>query len=456
MRETRIRHPLVRAHNDPVAGQAVARSDWGRRSRRAADAALAVAIVVAITTVLGAVAEVRLVSIERQLPATAIVAALAALAVATAAAWRSRGVHVDASLGLSVAVVALLLPVWAGWSWLPAAARAAVLAAAPLAIGGVAHVALRWTADSRATRASLSVWLLVIAAGAIHLVGYDPFADLACERTCVHVQPLAHGFLDVHRTVAIASALAVVAAVVASAAVLRRWATAPVPVSLAVLAALVMMGSPAVLRGLARADSSQSQVAVTFLASAALAVTGVAVLTVTARTRRVRRAVDDLVARLASPSPAAWEGGRGVIRSVRFSVPDDGRWVDNAGHDIDAVGRSSHDVWVDIGDPSAPVLQVQLAPGNSPADVLAQLAPAAWLSLRNAQLAAVANARLADVRASRRRVVAASDGERRRIERDLHDGAQQRLVSAALYLSIARRRLPVAGSGAAACGSSRR
>ena len=192
----------------------------------------------------------------------------------------------------------------------------------------------------------------------------------------------------------------------------------------------------------------------TLLASAALAVTGVAVLTVTARTRRVRRAVDDLVARLASPSPAAWEGGSGVIRSVRFSVPDDGRWVDNAGRDIDAVGRSSDDAWVDIGDPSAPVLQVQLAPGNSPADVLAQLAPAAWLSLRNAQLAAVANARLADVRASRRRVVAASDGERRRIERDLHDGAQQRLVSAALYLSIARRRLARAGSGAAARGSS--
>ena len=215
------------------------------------------------------------------------------------------------------------------------------------------------------------------------------------------------------------------------------------PVTLAVLAALVMLGSLAVLRGLARADRPRSEVAVTLLASAALAVTGVAVLTVTARTRRVRRAVDDLVARLASPSPAAWEGGSGVIRSVRFSMPDDGRWVDNAGRDIDAVGRSSNDAWVDIGDPSAPVLQVQLAPGNSPADVLAQLAPAAWLSLRNAQLAAVANARLADVRASRRRVVAASDGERRRIERDLHDGAQQRLVSAALYLSIARGRLPV-------------
>src|SRR6476469_6848995 len=117
MRETRIRHPLARAHNDPVAGQAVARSDWGRGSRRAASAALAVAIVVAITTVLGVLAQDRLASIERRLPAVAIVAALAALAMATAAAWRSRDVHVGASLGLSIAVVAVLLPVWAGWSW---------------------------------------------------------------------------------------------------------------------------------------------------------------------------------------------------------------------------------------------------------------------------------------------------------------------------------------------------
>jgi signal transduction histidine kinase len=62
--------------------------------------------------------------------------------------------------------------------------------------------------------------------------------------------------------------------------------------------------------------------------------------------------------------------------------------------------------------------------------------------LRNAQLAAVADARLLDVQASRRRIVEAADAERQRIERDLHDGAQQRLVSAAFHLTLARRRLP--------------
>jgi PAS domain S-box-containing protein len=45
-----------------------------------------------------------------------------------------------------------------------------------------------------------------------------------------------------------------------------------------------------------------------------------------------------------------------------------------------------------------------------------------------------------EVRASRTRIVEAADEARRRLERDLHDGAQQRFVSAALMLQLARRR----------------
>jgi PAS domain S-box-containing protein len=48
---------------------------------------------------------------------------------------------------------------------------------------------------------------------------------------------------------------------------------------------------------------------------------------------------------------------------------------------------------------------------------------------------------LAEVRASRARIVEAGDLERRRVERDLHDGAQQRLVTLAMSLRIARARL---------------
>jgi signal transduction histidine kinase len=50
-------------------------------------------------------------------------------------------------------------------------------------------------------------------------------------------------------------------------------------------------------------------------------------------------------------------------------------------------------------------------------------------------------AQLQEVRASRARIVAAADAERRRIERDLHDGAQQRLLGLRLALQLARDRI---------------
>jgi len=49
--------------------------------------------------------------------------------------------------------------------------------------------------------------------------------------------------------------------------------------------------------------------------------------------------------------------------------------------------------------------------------------------------------RVDDLRIARQRIIAAADEERRRIERDLHDGAQQRLVSVALTLGMAESRL---------------
>ena len=64
---------------------------------------------------------------------------------------------------------------------------------------------------------------------------------------------------------------------------------------------------------------------------------------------------------------------------------------------------------------------------------------AAALALENQRLEAELRARIEDLRASRARLVEAGDNERRRLERDLHDGAQSRLVALALKLQLARR-----------------
>lgn len=67
------------------------------------------------------------------------------------------------------------------------------------------------------------------------------------------------------------------------------------------------------------------------------------------------------------------------------------------------------------------------------------VASAAAIWLENERLHVELRAQLAEVRASRARIVAAGDRERRRVERDLHDGAQQRLLAASMAMRTARR-----------------
>jgi len=66
---------------------------------------------------------------------------------------------------------------------------------------------------------------------------------------------------------------------------------------------------------------------------------------------------------------------------------------------------------------------------------------AAGMSLENARLQAELRARVEELRGSRARVIEAGQKERQRLERDLHDGAQQRLIALSLRLSLLERRL---------------
>jgi signal transduction histidine kinase len=70
--------------------------------------------------------------------------------------------------------------------------------------------------------------------------------------------------------------------------------------------------------------------------------------------------------------------------------------------------------------------------------LVASVATAVRLTVENERLQAEVEAQLEEVRASRARIVAAGDAERKRLERDLHDGAQQRLVALMLALRIAQ------------------
>jgi signal transduction histidine kinase len=72
------------------------------------------------------------------------------------------------------------------------------------------------------------------------------------------------------------------------------------------------------------------------------------------------------------------------------------------------------------------------------------------LAVENERLTREVRTQLAEVRASRARIVEAGDAERRRVERNLHDGAQQRLVAMSLALRRAKAQLPADAAGEAA------
>jgi signal transduction histidine kinase len=111
-------------------------------------------------------------------------------------------------------------------------------------------------------------------------------------------------------------------------------------------------------------------------------------------------------------------------RPVELPEPGSGRAVTEVEREGIRVGAIIHDA----------------ALGDEPGLVRAVAASAA-LALENELLGAELRARLDELQTSRSRLVEVSMFERRRLERDLHDGAQQRLVALSLQLGLAKRRL---------------
>ena len=112
--------------------------------------------------------------------------------------------------------------------------------------------------------------------------------------------------------------------------------------------------------------------------------------------------------------------------------------IDDA--ELPAFDLATRAVAVRHGDELLGALTLQ-KPRNEPVTtaedkLLAHLASQAGLVLRNVRLTAELRATIDDLRASRRRLVKAQDEERERIERNLHDGAQQQLVALMIQLSL--------------------
>jgi signal transduction histidine kinase len=120
---------------------------------------------------------------------------------------------------------------------------------------------------------------------------------------------------------------------------------------------------------------------------------------------------------------------------VAYRLPDD-RYVGVDGRPIQLPERNRQALTtVTAGGEEIAVLIHDPALLDDPA-LVESVRATAGLVLENERLAAEVRSRLAEVRRSRERLVAATDAERRRIERNLHDGAQQRLVTLSVALAL--------------------
>ena len=128
---------------------------------------------------------------------------------------------------------------------------------------------------------------------------------------------------------------------------------------------------------------------------------------------------------------------------VLFWLPERGEYVDTQGRRVElpAPGADRAVTLLDHDDDEPVAAIVHDASLVDEPELLRASGAAAGLALENARLHAEMRAQLVHVQESRVRIVAAADEERRRIERDIHDGAQQRLVALALQLRSAQRQL---------------
>jgi signal transduction histidine kinase len=185
------------------------------------------------------------------------------------------------------------------------------------------------------------------------------------------------------------------------------------------------------------------------VAGYAFAVVPVAVLFAFLQRRLARGAVAGLVVELGEPS-AAVGLAEALSRalgdpslSLGYWFPAESRYVDSDGKPValPGPGEDRRSTVVERGGQPVAVLIHDPALEHN-AELVDSVCAAAGLTLENERLQAELRARLADLQASRARLVEATEVERRRIERDLHDGTQQRLVSIAMSLGLLESRLP--------------
>jgi signal transduction histidine kinase len=351
--------------------------------------------------------------------------------------------------GADIARLAIGLPVL----------RSLLITSTVLVLPLMVHIALSvapWVRRRPLLRAGVMLLdVAVVAVAAAAFLTYAPFDDPVCLEGCAFrteiVNPGPAARAAIRDSTQLVSALAASLLVVVS---LVAWVDgqARTPSRAAILGGAILAGTGGAAWAASRfawgsTERSRAAGEVAWMSFAALC-TGMLVVALglgleVARQHRARSRLRDItegltvaatLGSLESELAAALDD---ADLGVGYPVDDSGTCVDASGAPVELVAGAGQAVTVlsRAGTDIAIVRHHHDVDGRVLTDAFG---PSLLVALDNERLRAVRMSRLHDLRQSRMRIVELADAERRRIERDLHDGAQQRLLAVAFDLRLAR------------------
>jgi signal transduction histidine kinase len=355
-----------------------------------------------------------------------------------------------------LAGVVWFAPVWVGWDKGPPLVRTLGMLVAGFAFPLLLHLVLAYPSGRLHGTAARALVLAVYLEAALAALGLalfrHPFFDPNCWANCTDnkflvysLPPLARGIEVADRWFTVAAAAALV--MVLGWRLLRdswpaRRALLPVALPAILLAAAVVAHAVALQRRPLEDPSDPVFRTIFDLGCAAVILLAAGLVWAAVRTRVQRRAVARIATSLGqAPPPGSVQAA--LARAVGDPELQIAYWLLDSRRHVDASGRP---VAEPVASPGRAVTELvrdgrRIAVASHTAalpDLEPELGAAVRLALENERLQAQALAQLDQLRASRVRIVETGDSERRRLERDLHDGAQQRLLALSYDLRLAR------------------
>jgi signal transduction histidine kinase len=385
--------------------------------------------------------------------ALAVVAGLALVAAGLVTSFaRPSGRIGDLAL---LAGFAWFAPFWAGWKGGPALVLSLGTLAAGFVFPLLLHVVLAYPSGRLRSKGVGALVVAVYVEAALAALGRalfrDPFFDPNCWDNCTDNVFLVRSLPRVARAIQEADLWFAAAAAAALATVcLWRLATASAPARRTLwpvlaggiaLAAATIAHSAALARTPLEDPGDPTFLSIFAVGCAAVIVIALGLPWGLVRARVQRRSVARIVAELGeAPPPGSLESA--LARAIGEPELRIAYWLPATRHYVDAGGHPVKEPVAAPGRAVTPLVRgghrvALVTHAAAVTELEHEIGAAVRLALENERLQAEVLAQLRDLRLSRARIVETGDAERRRLERDLHDGAQQRLLALSYDLRLA-------------------